>query len=61
MLNLLEIRLRISKGLGKLEELRTRREVIREQIRFWEGELDNLRGQESDLERDAFNKRIEQA
>jgi len=61
MVNLSEIQLRISKGLEKLEDLRKNRETIREQIRFWEGELDNLRERENDLERDAFNKRIGQA
>jgi len=58
MLNLSEIQLRISKGLEKLEDLRKNRETIREQIRFWEGELDNLRERENELMSEAFNKRI---
>jgi len=37
--NLPEVRLRISSGFKKLEQLRAERQVISEHIQFWEEEL----------------------
>ena len=61
MLNLSEVKLRISHGLITLNVLRQQRERLKGQIADCEHDLTNLREREAELERDGYNEALRKA